>query len=84
MDVDSFLAGIWRLQGSHELSDAALARKLEISHPYLWRMKHGQRKPGLKTAMAIVRTFPELGIFLSSDLRQGRRTMRTRKDEEVA
>lgn len=79
-----FLRELWELQGKRGINDAALARLLGISHPYLSRLKGGERKGlGLRVALAIVREFPELTPFLSTDLPISQPILPTCKDAET-
>lgn len=80
-----FLTELWRLQEQRGLTDAEMARLLGISHPYLSRLKTGERKPrSLAIALSMVREFPELAPFLSSDLRTDQPILPICKDEGVA
>ena len=61
-----FLARLWELQDASGISNAELARTLGCSPSYIRHMKAGRkgRRIGLHIALAAVRRFPDLGVFL--------------------
>ncbi len=69
----TFLARLWEIQGQRGLTDAALADLIGIDRPYMSRLKSGLRgqRPSARLVLSIVRAFPELGVFLGSDVRIG-------------
>lgn len=83
----AFLRRLWELQAERGLRNADLARALGISASYVSRLKSRPRvmRLGYAIALAAVREFPELGIFLRSDLPeiQEDRTIIKPADEEV-
>jgi hypothetical protein len=83
MNTTGFLDRLWWLQGQRGLSDVEMAKVLRISHPHLWRLKHRLREPGLKTILSAVREFPELAVFVSGNVRQGKTTIPMRKSKEA-
>lgn len=64
-----FLARLWELQDEANLKNSELAVILGCSPSYLRHMKAGRRgkQIGLAIALAAVRRFPELNLFLLAD-----------------
>jgi hypothetical protein len=61
-----FLARLWEIQDREGLSNPRLARELECSAPYIWRLRKGERGQQLSVSFVLraVRRFPELAVFL--------------------
>ncbi len=68
--AEAFLARLWELQAEQGLSGSALARDLGVSPGYISRMKRGARghRLSLNFAHRATQRFPELALFLTSDL----------------
>lgn len=83
MDTARFLDGLWQGQRQRGWTDALLARKLGVHQSTVLRLKNGEHeRPGLTVALAIIREFPELAVFLTSDLRIGQSIMPICQDAE--
>lgn len=79
-----FLARLWQLQAERSVKDAELARRLGISPSYVRRLKTrtNVRRLGFHIALAAVREFPELALFLTTDLPTSKPILPTCKDNE--
>ena len=84
MTVSELLSALWERQRSAGLTNAALADLIGVHEATISRLRRGERQqPHLTTLLAILRAYPELGVLLSGDLRQRRRTMPQRTDAGV-
>lgn len=65
-----FLARLWELQADAGLSDAALARRLEVHRTYISHMKSGRkgRRLTMDFALRAIREFPPLAVFLTPEI----------------
>lgn len=68
-----FLARLWELQAEAGLSNGQLARLLGCSPSYVSHLRAGRRgrQVGLTLTLAAIRRFPDLGVFLTSELPTG-------------
>lgn len=65
-----FLRRLWAIQDERRLTNSQLARLLGITPSYVRRLKTRTtvRSIGYRIALAAAREFPELAVFLTSDL----------------
>ncbi len=84
--TQQFLQRLWELQAEAGLSNAALARVLGVSPSYIHHLRRGRpgrgRRIGLNVALAAASAFPELRIFLSTELPVGNTDVPTVNDQE--
>jgi transcriptional regulator with XRE-family HTH domain len=73
MQMDRCLSRLWALQEASGFNDAELSRRLGVNQSTVHRLKKGKRDhPSLRFLLAAFREFPELTLFLSSDMRIGK------------
>lgn len=79
------LARLWELQDRAGLSNAELATQLQVSTPYLWRLRNHERGDRVTLAFAqrVVSRFPELRPLLSAELPVSNTLCSTSQDKEV-
>jgi len=58
--LDELLEALETQAKARELSRTQLAATLGVSENYIYRLKNGNRKPGIKILTAIRREFPNL------------------------
>ncbi len=83
--MQAVLTRLWELQAEAGLSDADLARRMNVDQALISRTKRRRAKTfGMKFFLGAVEVFPELGFLLSSDLSIIRSDLPIVKDEEQA
>ena len=84
MAIERFLSALWERQRSAGLTNAALADLIGVHEATISRLRRGERQqPHLTTLLAIIRVYPELAVFVGSDVRQGTAIMPERTDAGV-
>ena len=57
MDIDALVTEMIAIQQKHGLTDRAFAKRLAISHSYWTMLRLGNRKPGRKFLVGILKAF---------------------------